>query len=338
MTKDLVNYGLLPDTPEQLAEIRSNSVSFERFLSGDWEQEHGPYPQRKYLVPPDITWDSFEPELRKRKARFDKLRADGWCLWWWEIARARELPMDKVLSWQQSNLPSCSGFSAAAAYSRKVIYQMLTAPVRWDPINPFPTWTISKGYSTAGGQSMAGVKIAVSKWGNYAATDPGIGDYPGRLNKAAYENAAQYAQSRQLCTCAVPATLAALQLCLDACEVVAIGNGTACKTCRIDSNGIKIGVIAGSWAHAHNYDAIRYVHGEPYFHWSQSWGPIYKGGTENDPEIGCWHTKEAAAKMLQGASCWTTVYAEAFTGLNPGATDFAPKFVGYPDYAKHKHS
>ena len=331
-------FGLTPDTPEELAEIQRGQVAFETYFSGEWEREHGPYPQSKYKTPPDISWSSFEPELRKRKAYFDHLRNSGWCLWWWVLARAYGLPMSQVLWANQGNFPSCAGFAAALAWMRKVLYQKLTAPIRWEKINPMPTWSITKGYSTSGGQSMAAVKLGAARFGNYAVTDPGIGEYPGKVSREIYEKAAGTAQSRQLCSCMMPATVEALQLCLDALEVVAVGNQTACRTARLDANDILIGVISGSWRHAHIYDAIRYVRGVPYFHWSNEWGEIYKGSKENDPETGCWHTPDQARLMLQGASCWTTVYAEAFQELEIGTTPFVAPFVGYPDDIRHKHS
>ena len=338
MNEQFNAYGLTPDTPEELAEIQQGQTTFSSFFSGDWESEHGPYPQRKYKVPPDISWESFEPELQKRKAHFDKMRASGWCLWWWEIARALGLPMEQVLQSYQGGNPSCAGFSAAMAYMRKVIYQKLTAPIKWELINPMCMWAITKGYSTSGGQSLAAVKLGAAKYGNYAVTDPGIGPYPGKVSRDVYTKAAAQAQNRQLCSCVIPNTIAALQLCLDACEVVALGNSTACKTARLDSNGILIGVASGTWAHAHNYDAIRYVHGEPYFHWSNSWGNMYKGSKENDPMTGCWHTRDTAAQMIRGASMWCSVYAEAFEELTPGSTQFAIPRIVYPDYIKHTHS
>ena len=332
------DYGLTPDTPEELAEILRGQVSFESYSGGDWAQEHGPYPQSKYRVPPDITWSSFQPELVRRKAHFDVLRNNGWCLWWWELARAFGLPMQQVLWSNQLQFTTCAGLAAAAAWMRKVIYQMLTDPVGWELINPMPMWAITKGYSIVGGQSMAAVKLGAARYGNYAVTDPGIGEYPGTVNRDVYEKAAPLAQDRQLCSCMIPNTLEALQLCLDALEVVAIGNRTACRNARLDGNGILIGVISGTWYHAHVYDAIRYVRGVPYFHWSNVWGPIYKGSKENDPEIGCWHTPDQARQMLAGASCWSTVYAEAKSKLVIGATPFTAPFVGYPDYILHTHS
>ena len=331
-------YGLTPDTPEELAEIQRGRVSFESFMSGTWEQEHGPYPQTKYNVPPDISWESFRPELQKRKEHFDRLRNSGMCLWWWEIARARGLPMKQVLQSNQYSDTTCAAFAAAKAYERKVIYQMLTAPIRWEAINPMPMWAIMKGYSTVGGSSMASVKIGAARYGNYAVADPGIGEYPGTVSREAYERAAQYAQKRQLCSCVIPNTVEAVQLCLDALEPVAIGNYTACKSCRLDSNGILIGVIGGKVAHAWNYDAIRYVRGMPYFHFSNSWGDMYKGCKENCPEIGCWHTRDQVIQMLENASCWATVYAEAFNTLGTGAAPFVAEFVPYPDYVLHRHS
>jgi len=331
-------FGLTPDTPEELAELARGRVSFDAYFSGSWEQEHGPYPQTRYSVPPDISWESFRPELLKRKEHFDRLRQQGWCLWWWEIARAHGLPMKQVLHSNQLLWTNCAGWSAAKAYERKVIYQMLTAPIRWDAINPMAMWAITKNYSTSGGSSMASVKIGAAKYGNYAIADPGIGEYPGTVSRELYEQAAPYAQNRQLCSCAIPNTVEAVQLCLDALEPVAVGNYTACKSCRLDANGILLGVPGGNWAHAWNYDAIRYVRREPYFHFSNSWGEMYKGCKENCPAIGCWHTREQTAQMLMNANCWATVYAEAYNRLDTGAVPFVPKFVPYPDYIIHRHS
>ncbi len=338
MMPRFIDYGLTPDTPEELAEIRQGQTSFEHFYSGDWEQEHGLYPQRKYKVPPDIAWSSFEPELRRRKEHFDTLRNKGWCLWWWEIARAHGLNMKQVLWSNQANQTSCAGMSAAMVWSRKTIYQKLTAPIRWEFLNPMAMWAITKNYSTRGGQSMAAVKLGAAKYGNYAVSDPGIGAYPGRVSRDMYEKAAPQAQQRQLCSCTMPNTVAAVKLALDACEVVAIGNSRAWRTARLDKNGILVAVPSGGWAHAWNYDAIRYVHGVPYYHADNSWGEIYEGSKEHDPAIGCWHTEETVALMLQGASCWCSVYSEAVTDLAVGTTGFVPKFVGWPDYVLHKHS
>ena len=333
-----IDYGLTPDTREELEEIRRGQATFEHYFSGDWEQEHGPYPQRKYKVPPDISWASFEPELRRRKEHFDKLRNNGWCLWWWEIARAHGLPMKQVLWSNQANQTSCAGLSAAMAWSRKTIYQRLTAPVKWELLNPMAMWAITKNYSTHGGQSMAAVKLGAAKYGNYAVTDPGIGEYPGRVSRDLYEKAAPQAQQRQLCSCSMPNTVAAVKLALDALEIVAIGNQRAWRICRLDRNNILIAVPAGGWAHAWNYDAIRYVHGVPYYHADNSWGEIYNGSKENEPAIGCWHTEETVAMMLQGASCWCSVYAETFSDLAVGTTAFVPQFVPWPDYVLHQHS
>jgi hypothetical protein len=325
-------YGLLPDTPEELSEIQNGCVTFDSFISGEWAL--GPYPQTKYLSPPDVAWDSFVPELEKRKAHFDKLRDNGWCLWWWEIAKAYSLPMDDVLWWDQWNYPSCAGFSAAAAYTRKVIYQLLTAPIIWEKINPLPTWAITKNYSVSGGASMAQVKLGVAKYGNYAASDPGIGQYPGKVDRDSYAAVAATAQQRQLCTSRMPNDVDALQLCLDALEVVAMGNSLPCRTSRIDDKtGIKLGVVGGtSWAHATNYDAIRYVKNVPYFHFSNSYGNYYRGSREHCPDIGCWHTKAAAAEMLKTASCWVTVYAEAKPMILNKSVPFMPPVVPVPDY------
>jgi hypothetical protein len=186
---------------------------------------------------------------------------------------------------------------------------------------------------------MVGVKIGMAKYGNYAVNDPGIGDYPGQVNRTVYEQNAPRAQARQLCSCMIPnPTVEDIRLCLDARETVAIGNSTACRSCRLDGNRIKVGVIGGGWSHATNYDAIRYVKGQPYFHWSNSHGDIYKGSVEGDPDTGCWHTADMVHAMLRGASCWVTVYAEAFPEQNLAGGNFAPPFIGYPDYVVHKHS
>lgn len=337
MRNDFYDGGLLPDSPEELAELAAGTVTFESFISGEWA--HGPYPQTKYKVPPDIVWDSYKPELIRRKAHFDAMRLQGWCLWWWEIARAYRLPMDRVLRNNQLQYPSCAGWSAAGAYTKKVFYQKLTAPVLWEQINPLCTWAIIKNYSIQGGASMAGVRLGTAKYGNYAVNDPGIGEYPGKVDRAVYEQNAPRAQARQLCSCSIPRpTVADIQLCLDACEPVAIGNHTACRSCRLDGNRIKVGVIGGRWNHAHLLCSIRYVKGQPYFYWDNSHGDIYKGSMEGDPDTGCWFTADMLHVMLQDAQCWVTVYAEAFPDPGLLSTNFAPPFIGYPDYVLHKHS
>jgi hypothetical protein len=323
-------FGLTPDTPEELAEISDGQVSFDTFVSGEWQL--GPYPQTKYLAPPDVTWETFVPELKKRKEHFDTLRDKGWCLWWWEIAKAHGLPMDKVLQFDQGRVGSCAGMSAAATYMRKVIYQLLTAPITWEQINPLAMWAITKNYSTSGGQSMLAVKLGAAKYGNYAVSDPGIGEYPCRVDRNTFEAAAPLAQRRQLCSSVMPNNVDALQLCLDACEVVSMGNSLACRTCRLDpQSGIKLGVLGNSWSHATNYDAIRYYKNEPYFHFSNSYGNYYRGSKENCPSLGCWHTRSQAEQMLRGASCWVSVYAEAQPSPTSGVS-FMPVFVPIPDY------
>ena len=69
-----------------------------------------------------------------------------------------------------------------------------------------PMWAITKNYSVSGGQSMAAVKLGVTRYGDYAVTDPGIGEYPGTVSRDLYEKAAPYAQKRQLCNCRIGPT------------------------------------------------------------------------------------------------------------------------------------
>ena len=90
---------------------------------------------------------------------------------------------------------------------------------------------------------------------------------------------------------------------------VAVGNSTAVNGSTIDSNGVKIATLRGSWAHATHFTAYRVVRGTEYIGWVNSHGPRYKSSDEGEPADMCWMNRVIVEQFVATATGYGPPYA-----------------------------
>ena len=90
---------------------------------------------------------------------------------------------------------------------------------------------------------------------------------------------------------------------------VALGNSTAVNGCTIDSNGVKVATLRGSWAHATHFTSYRVVNGTEYIGWVNSHGERYKTSDESEPADMCWMTRSLVEQFVSTASGYGAPYA-----------------------------
>lgn len=320
------NFGYVPD--EEMPEA---AELFDALLSD--------YPHDDFDIPPVVSFASYRPTLVRLAERYDTLREAGQRFWWWEFARtlllapaqadlSRAIPFDS----NQGNLGSCAGFSEANMAMCDVLTQIgLGAELVFEPINPFYMWTISKGGSTRGGQSMSAVltygnevgNFPVSAVGKYSAGLRGVRDLPEHRDAAARH---QIGASR------LPGQGEELAenilLCLRALKSVCIGNSVAVKGSTVGVDGLKTVSLGGSWMHATGFSGYRRHGGEEFAFWVNSHGNArYASGPENEPGCGGWMRRRDLVRFCSGryADAFVLTYAEA--GHGPVRTDLNPPDV-----------
>ena len=307
--KNLNNFGYIPDEdhgyipdefmPEDVAEFDAMTDKYD------------PAGQ-----PAIVSWDSLEPFVQDQVDTMDKIRAAGWFVLWWVIARYLRIPL-----WasQQGQLGSCAGWSAANGHMITVLYQMMLGAFRFVLINPLAMWVRTKNWSMSGGQSMSKVMTGGNRFGNYPVQI--VGEYGTRLTKELInkiESATDEATLHQFGACRLSQTadsrrqttaelVAKIVLCLRAGLVVCIGNSVRVSGCTVDKNGMRVATLGGTWAHATLFDGYVVVNGTVYLHWTNSHGNRYKGADRFDsPESGCWMTIGTLEQFCSGR------YVDAF--------------------------
>ncbi len=233
------------------------------------------------------------------------------CLLPWQILK--NLPAEQKKSnrlyFSQGSRPSCMGHADSFAHHSTTLQLIARgAPLVYSPFNPIVTWSITKGGSTRGGQSVS----EMSKGAN------GIGHFPEELvgtnnqNVPAYKNHVQEAkkyQSALLFLNFKGKTLAdEIIQCCAAGLSVALGNSTAVSGCTIDKKGVKNATLRGSWAHATHFTGYRIVNCTEYVGWVNSHGSRYKSSDEGEPADMCWMTRSLVEDFVATASGYGSPY------------------------------
>ena len=291
---DKDNYGYVPDemVPEDVLEFDAMTQKYDQ--TGQ---------------PAIVSWDSFEYFVKEKAAEMDRIRAAGWIVLWWVIAKHLRIPI-----WEssQGQLGSCAGWAAANGHMITVLYQMMLGAFRFVLINPLAMWVRTKNWSMKGGQSMSKVLMGGNQLGNYPVHM--VGMYSTNLTRekiSEIEAATDEARLHQFGACRLPGKGKILAekivLCLRAGLVVPIGNSVRVNGCKADKNGMRVATLGGSWKHATLFDGYMVVNGTLYVHWTNSHGNQYKGKDLYDsPESGCWMTLEQLVQFCGGR------YADAF--------------------------
>ena len=309
------NYGFIPeeDVPQDVAEFNA--------MCGRYD----PTGQ-----PAIIAWGDFEHVVQEKAAEMDKIRAAGWSVLWWDIAKRNGIP---IWDSNQGQLGSCAGWSAANGHMTTVLYQMMLGAFKFTLINPLAMWVRTKNWSMSGGQSMSKVLMGGNQLGNYPVKD--VGMYSTSLTRetiSKIESATDEARLHQFGACRLPGKGKALAekiaLCLRAGFVVPIGNSVRVSGCRSDGNGMRVAMLAGNWMHATLFDGYERVSGVDYFHWTNSHGNRYKGADRFDsPESGCWMPFDRSVQFCNGkyADAFCIYLAEAV--VDTERVDFTPRTV-----------
>jgi len=321
---DKNNYGYIPDQ-DQFGYIPDELVPEDIAEFDAMTGKYDPTGQ-----PAIVSWDSFEPFVREQADTMDKIRAAGWIVLWWVIARRLGIP---IWDSNQGQLGSCAGWSAANGHMITVLYQMMLGAFRFVLINPLAMWVRTKNWVMSGGQSMSKVMMGGNQFGNYPVQD--VGNYTTRLT-AELKNkiiaSANTAQLNQFGACRLSQTAdgrrqttaelaARIILCLRAGMVVCIGNSIKVVNSIPDQNGMRIAMLGGTWAHATLFDGYVVVNGTVYLHWTNSHGNRYKGKDRFDsPESGCWMTVGTLEQFCNGryVDAFCIYRAEAPTGAREG--------------------
>ena len=296
------NFGYVPD--EDYGFIPEEDVPQD---VADFDAMTGKYDPNGQ--PAIVSWDSFEYFVQEKAAEMDKIRAAGWVVLWWVIAKACGIPL---WSSNQGQLGSCAGWSAANGHMITVLYQMMLGAFRFTLINPLAMWVRTKNWSMRGGQSMSKVMVGGNQYGNYPVEL--VGEYGTSLTtpvKRKIEAAASGATLHQFGACRLTGKGKALAemiiLCLRAGMVVCIGNSVRVTGTHIDKNDMRCAILGGTWGHATVLDGYIVVNGTVYLHWTNSHGDRYKGPDRfHSPESGCWFRIETLVQFCSGR------YADAF--------------------------
>ena len=286
------DYGYIPDefVPEDVAEFDAMTDKYDS--AGQ---------------PAIVSWDSLESHVREQAETMDKIRAAGWIVLWWVIAKYLRIP---IWASNQGQLGSCAGWSAANGHMITVLYQMMRGAFRFVSINPLAMWVRTKNWSMSGGQSMSKVMTGGNRFGNYPVR--AVGEYGTRLTReviSKIEAATDEATLHQFRACRLQGKdlVAKIVLCLRAGMVVCIGNSIKVSGCKTDKNGMRVATLGGTWAHATLFDGYVVVNGTVYLHWMNSHGNRYKGSDRFDsPESGCWMTIDTLERFCSGQ------YVDAF--------------------------
>ena len=233
------------------------------------------------------------------------------CLLPWQVLKHLSVDQKKSnrLYFSQGSRPSCMGHADAFAHHSTTLQLIARgAPLIYSPFNPIVTWAITKGGSIYGGQTVSEMAQGAN----------GIGHFPeelvgnDNLNVPTYKNhldAAKQYQSAILFLDFRGKELAdeIIQSCAAGLSV-AIGNSTAVSGSTIDSNGVKVAVIRGSWAHATHFTAYRVVNSTEYVGWVNSHGARYKTSDEGEPADMCWMTRPLVEQFVSTAPAYGAPY------------------------------
>ncbi len=256
------------------------------------------------------------------------------CLLPWQVLRNLSVDQRKSdrLYFTQGGMPSCMGHSDSFAHHSTTL-QMIArgAPLIYTPFNPIVTWSITKGGSTRGGQTVTEMARGANEIGHFPEHLVGTNNQSVPSYREHLEAAKQY-QSAIMFLNYRGAELA--DEIIQSCAVglsVALGNSTAVSGSTIDSNGVKVATLRGIWAHATHFTSYRIVRGTEYVGWVNSHGARYKTSDEGEPADMCWMNRSLVEQFVSTASGYGSpyiVFPESVTKLD--TTLYVKQSIPFP--------
>ncbi|MGL6193243.1 MAG: hypothetical protein ACRC2T_00305 [Thermoguttaceae bacterium] len=294
-TESIVN-GCVPmdDYSESvLAELAADAVSFGTI----WEA--GDMPVLKY--------DTAFTDWRQKQIAENKTLRDEriTCTLPWEVLKntAPERKKSSRLYFSQGGLGSCCGHAFAFAWHSSLLQLIARgAPLVYTSHNPVVTWSITKNGSIRGGQSISEGAKGVNLIGNFPEELVGTNNQSVPEYKKYIEEAKRYQSAILFLNFKGKELADEIIKCCAAGLSVVIGNSTAVSGSKIDSNGVKIAVLSGSWAHATHFTAYRIVNGIEYIGWVNSHGDRYKSSDEGEPSDLCWMPRSIVEQFVATAA------------------------------------
>jgi hypothetical protein len=275
-------------------------------------------------VPFGTLWDSGDMPVLKydeafklwRQKQIDEIKAVtdervSCLLLPWQVVR--HLPGDRKKSdrlyFSQGGLPSCSGHADAFAHHGATIISIARgAPLIYCPFNPVVTWSITKGGSLRGGQSLAEMAKGANILGHFpeflvGTNNLAVPNYkPHSATAKDFQSGVMFLpfRGKELAHEIILSCAAGLG--------VMIGNSTAVSGSTRDANGIKIPVLRGTWAHATHFIGYRRYRGVEYIGWVNSHGGRYPTSDEGEPADMCWMPRALVEQFVATASGYGSPY------------------------------
>jgi hypothetical protein len=247
-------------------------------------------------------------QIEECKALFAQRKT---CLLPWQILRylPDEYKKSNRLYFSQGNLGSCMGHADSFAHHSTTLQLIARgAPLIYTTFNPIVTWSITKGGSIRGGQSVAEMANGANRVGHFPEFVVGennqiVPDFEDYIAVAeSYQSAIMFLKFRgeELADEIIQSCAAGLS--------IAIGNSTAVCGSEIDKNGIKVAKLRGTWAHATHFTAYRVVKGTEYIGWVNSHGARYKSSDEGEPADMCWMSRDIVERFVETAAGYGSPY------------------------------
>jgi hypothetical protein len=262
---------------------------------------------------PVLKFDDTFREWRKQQIEeYKSLTAERiTCLLPWEILK--HLPADckksDRLYFTQGGIGSCMGHSDSFAHHSTTL-QLIGrgAPLIYTAFNPIVTWSITKGGSIRGGQTVSEMAKGANAIGHFPEHLVGTNNQAVPAYKEFSETAKQY-QSAIMFLNFRGNELAdeIFQTCAAGLSI-SLGNSTAVSGCTIDKNGVKVAMLRGSWGHATHFAAYRTINGTEYIGWINSHGSRYKSSDEGEPADMCWMSRDLVEQFVATASGYGSPY------------------------------
>lgn len=273
-----------PITAAEKRAVAAAIAAADSFTEYTWAQDQ---------QPPVISWDSaFDQLVESRTALISDLTRKGICTYPWRVlpAAPRARILNNILYWNQGSLPSCSMHAAVHAIEGSTLTEMaLGASIKYDALNPIYPFYIARGGNFFGGLSIFETAETVNKTGMLSVSEVGADNTHAPSD--AYKHADESAKRQSAVVYIEGDYTGKIFRAAAAGFYVVFGSYTIFTNSRTDANGVKIGNQTTRGGHAQSFGSWRKTGGEEYVFITNSHGNIYHGGTEGDPESGCWLTR-----------------------------------------------